>query len=224
MNAAALYRTKPYFHLMMRVDTVPWYLRPFFLLFGYGGGLFFYVYCGLIHLTCSIRFMGAPIPAQPAIYCIWHRDLVLYFGVFNSVKKQVWMNHPAWYMKPVHVLLRWRGVEYICLGSSGNSGKEALENVISYLKQGYSTTIASDGPAGPVQVLKPGVLWMSRDAHVPVVPLHFSCSSGTRLGGWDGKVLPRLFSEITVTVGESIQVNESNLEASGKAIAKHLDQ
>lgn len=208
---------------MLRVDNVPWYLKPLFLSFGYGGGLFFYIYCGLIHLTCRIRFVGAPLPEQPVIYCIWHQDLVLYFGVFHTVKRQVWMNHPAWYMKPVHVLLRWTGVEHICPGSSGNSGREALENVIGYLKQGYSTTIASDGPAGPPQVLKPGVIWMSRDAQVPVVPLHFSSSSGRRLGGWDRKFLPRLFSEITVNVGEPIYVNERNMEASGLAISQHLD-
>jgi lysophospholipid acyltransferase (LPLAT)-like uncharacterized protein len=132
------------------------------------------------------------------------------------------MNHPAWYMKPVHVMLYLTGVEHICLGSSGHSGKAALENVIRYLKQGYSTTIASDGPAGPPQQLKPGVLLMSRDAGVPVVPLRFSCSRTYRLGGWDRKFVPRLFSEITVTIGEPIYVSEANIEASADAIKKHL--
>jgi len=164
------------------------------------------------------------MPAGPAIYCIWHQDLVLYFGVFSQVQKQVWMNHPAWYMKPVHVLLHLTGVEHICLGSSGNSGKVALENIITYLKQGYSTAIASDGPAGPSQVLKPGVLWMSRDAGIPVVPLRFSGCRGFHLGGWDRKFVPLLFSEITVAVGESIYVNEDDLESSTAIITDHLGQ
>jgi len=61
------------------------------------------------------------------------------FAVFNKVNNQAWLNHPAWYMKPIHVLLHLTGVEHICLGSSGNNGMAALENVIGYLKQGYST-------------------------------------------------------------------------------------
>jgi lysophospholipid acyltransferase (LPLAT)-like uncharacterized protein len=147
----------------------------------------------------------------------------VYFAAFSSVKKQVWMNHPAWYMKPVHVLLRLTGVEHICLGSSGNGGKEALENVIMYLNEGFSTTIASDGPAGPPAILKPGVLWMSRDAGVPVVPLRFSCSHASRAAGWDRKNIPGLFSKITVHVGESIFVNEANLADSADAITRHLN-
>ena len=209
---------------MLRVDTVPWYIRPFFLLYGYSAGLILYFYCRLLTLTCRIKYNGTSMPMGPAVYCIWHKDLVLYFSVFNKVKKQVWMNHPAWYMKPVHVLLYLTGVEHICLGSSGNSGKQALENVISYLKQGYSTTIASDGPAGPPQVMKPGALWMSRDACIPVVPLRFSGSGGFHLGGWDRKFVPFLFSEITVSVGEGIYVNANNIESSTAIITAHLGQ
>ena len=158
-----------------------------------------------------------------AAYCIWHKDLALYFSVFNKVQKQAWLNHPAWYMKPIHVLLHLTGVEHICLGSSGNNGKAALEKVMGYLKQGYSTMVAIDGPAGPAYQLKPGILWMSRDAQIPVVPLRFSCNSGFRLGGWDKKFVPFLFSEITVTVGPKIQVNENNLEESSEAVEHFLN-
>ena len=133
------------------------------------------------------------------------------------------MNHPAWYMKPIHVLLSLTGVEHICLGSSGNSGKVALEKVIGYLKHGYSTAIASDGPAGPAKELKPGVLFMSRDANVPVIPIRFLYSNSFRLGGWDRKFIPSLFSEITVVVGEAILVKKDNVEISATTITTHLN-
>ena len=120
-------------------------------------------------------------------------------------------------------MLRMTGVEHICLGSSGNSGKAALENVISYLKQGFSTTIASDGPAGPPQILKPGVLWMSRDSNVPVIALRFSASRGIRLGAWDRKFVPALFSKVMVEVSDSIQVTDSNIDAATELITRHLD-
>lgn len=209
---------------MYRVDTIPWYLKPFFLLFGYLLGFLVYVYTKLLYATCHVKFTGVPLIQHPTVvYCIWHESLVLYFVVFNKVEKQVWMNHPAWYMKPIHVLLHLTGVEHICLGSSGNSGKAALEKVIGFLKQGYATTIASDGPAGPAHELKPGVLFMSRDAKVPVIPLRFACSRSWRLSGWDKKVMPGLFSEITVNAGEPVWVTANSLRKSEMAITKHLN-
>lgn len=164
-----------------------------------------------------------PVSATACVYCIWHKDLLLFFAAFPYMSNQVWMNHPAWYMKPVHVLLRLTGIKHICLGSSGNSGKQALEKVIGFLKKGYSTTVACDGPAGPPYVLKPGVLLMSRDAHIPVIPLHFSCNRYTRLGAWDKKIVPGLFSTITICAGAPVQVEADNLESSATIVTQHLN-
>lgn len=207
---------------MKRVDNIPFYWQPLFLMYGYVLGICLYLYCKFVYYTRPVKFVGAALPEQPSVYCIWHEDLVLYFSVFHKVEKQAWMNHPAWYMKPVHVLLHLTGVQHICLGSSGNSGKQALENVITFLKQGYSTTVACDGPAGPPLVMKPGVLLMSRDAQIPVVPLRFSSAKSYRLGGWDKKVVPFLFSAITVHVGEPVQVTEQNFSEAQKRVEEFL--
>jgi lysophospholipid acyltransferase (LPLAT)-like uncharacterized protein len=209
---------------MYRVDNIPWYLKPFFWLYGYSLGIFFYLWWKMIYATCKVTFEGYKVPeSQPVIYCIWHRDLVVYFSVFNRVKKQVWMNHPIWHMKPIHVMLHLTGVEHICLGSSGNDGKVALENVVRFLKQGYSTTVACDGPAGPAFVLKPGVLLMSRDSGVPVVPLRFTCSRYWQMGRWDRKVVPGLFSKITIHVGEPVFVTDLNFDESSAAVSSWLN-
>jgi lysophospholipid acyltransferase (LPLAT)-like uncharacterized protein len=208
---------------MLRVDTVPFYLKPFFWIYGYGAGLLMYFYVYLIYITTRINYIGTPLPKTPAIFCIWHQDLIPYFEVFNHVERQVWMNHPAWYMKPVHVMMYLTGISHICLGSTGNGGKDALDRVVEYIKQGYSTTIASDGPAGPAHVLKPGVLWMSRDAGVPVVPLRFICTPSSRAMGWDSKVIPGLFTTITLEVGKPIYVNESNIDESAIVLTDYLN-
>jgi lysophospholipid acyltransferase (LPLAT)-like uncharacterized protein len=126
-------------------------------------------------------------------------------------------------MKPVHVLLKLSGVEHICLGSSGNSGKEALTHVIRYLQQGYSTLVACDGPAGPNHELKSGVLLMGRDARIPIIPLRFVCSRTFRLGRWDRKFVPLPFSEIIVEAGEPVYVTDDNMEASAKKITGWLN-
>lgn len=133
------------------------------------------------------------------------------------------MNHPAWYMKPVHVMLRLSGVERICLGSSGNSGKEALANVVGFLKQGYSTVLASDGPTGPLHELKPGVLLMSRDAQLPIIALRFVCSNYLRAGRWDRKFIPLPFSAICVEAAEPLIVQNESMISAEKTIVDWLN-
>lgn len=183
-----------------------------------------YLFSLLNHYTCRIRYEGEDLRSHPHyILCIWHDTLVPFFSVFVNMDDQIWMNHPAWYMKPIHVLLKLTGVKQICLGSSGNSGKVALTNVINLLKQGYSTTVAIDGPAGPNHILKPGVLLMSLDTGVPVIPLRFECSRSFRLGGWDKKIVPLPFSTIIVKVGTPIYVREENFEKSKQAVTERLN-
>ncbi len=198
---------------MTRVDTVPLLWRPLFYLYGWIFGLLLYVFSYTLHLTCRIRWEGSQLKQQPHyIFSIWHESLVPFFAVFIRMSDQVWMNHPAWYMKPIHVLLRLTGVQHICLGSSGNSGKEALANVITYLRDGYSTSLAVDGPAGPYHELKPGCLLMSRDTGTPVIALRFECSRHWRLNGWDRKVVPYPFSTITVSASEPWIVTDENMQ------------
>ena len=209
---------------MVRVDTVPLLLRPFFFLFGWSLGFLLYAYTWLIYHTCRISFTGADIRAQPNyILCIWHESLAPLFAVFPDMKNQAWMNHPAWFMKPVHILLKLKGMKRLCLGSTGNSGKEALAAVNGFLKAGLSSSIAIDGPAGPLHQLKPGVLLMSRDTGTPVIPLRFICSRTTRLGGWDKKVVPLPFSTIEVQAGGPVWVNAENMDSSAGQITSWLN-
>ena len=209
---------------MTRVDNVPLLYRPFFYLYGWVFGVALFLFTLLIHYSCRIRYVGTDLKSQPNyILCIWHESLAPFFSVYTDMSDQIWMNHPAWYMKPIHVLLKLTGVKHICLGSTGNSGKEALANVISYLRKGYNTSVACDGPAGPAYDLKPGTLLMSIDTGVPVIPLRFECSRFFRLGGWDRKILPLPFSEIVVYAGAPVIVTQENFDNSHKEICDWLN-
>lgn len=208
---------------MLRVDTIPWYLKAPFLAFGHGTFALTDASVRSIRATCTIRTEGnLPDPSKPYVYCLWHENLVPLFVAFDRLKDQVWMNHPAWYMKPIHLLLLRNGVSHLCLGSTGNGGREALAQVIGHLKQGRSTSIACDGPAGPYHDLKPGGWLMSRDANIPVIPLGFSCSRSIRLRGWDRKVIPLPSSTITVRYGTPILASDDDMLAQKAEIAKQL--
>lgn len=114
-------------------------------------------------------------------------------------------------MKPIHLLLFFIGNKKLALGSSGNSGKEALQIVVEHLKMGYNTAINPDGPAGPLKELKQGVLDMSAESGVEVVPFKIVTPiSWTLKFTWDEKRIPMPFSKIIVEYGNPVKVTKEN--------------
>ena len=205
-----------------RVDNIPLLLKPFFLLYSYSLAFIFYSVLLFNNLTCKIEKHGIE-HNENAVYAIWHESLLLYFTVYLRYKKPyIWLNHPLWYMKPVHLILKFVGTEKIFLGSTGHGGKGALEKVIAHLKKGYNTLVACDGPAGPFKEMKYGVLEMSKQANIPVVAVKFSASKYFTMPGWDRKIAPYPFSTITVEYQKPVFVTEGNYEESAKIVAEGM--
>jgi hypothetical protein len=119
------------------VNEVPIILKPIFYLYGYGIPFFGYIYLLIVRSTSKIVFIGMEQLEERSnyIFCFWHTFIFLYFAVFLRSQLHVWMQHPTWYMKPSHVMLRFIGVKKIILGSSGYSGKEAADQLVEYLKK-----------------------------------------------------------------------------------------
>ena len=155
---------------------------------------------------------------------MWHNNLVSYFIVYTKYKvPYVWLNHPAWFMKPIHILLKLIGTRKIALGSSGFSGKAALDEVVYFLKKGYNTLITPDGPAGPVKKLKNGVLDMSLASGIPIIPLKINTNKEFILKATcDKKRFPMLFSTIIVEFGNPVIVTNENYELSKKEIIEQM--
>ena len=106
-------------------------------------------------------------------------------------------------------MVKWMSVKELAYGSSGNKGKAALERVLHQLRNGYSTMINPDGPAGPTKKLKPGVLIMAKETGVPIIPITMDASPKWVINTWDRKKMPLPFSKITVQFHEPIYINDS---------------
>lgn len=190
-----------------RVDNVPRALKPIFLVYSYCVATALFAYARLVHLTSDIELAGSEhLGGGNYIFCHWHTFIALYFTVFTRHDHHAWMQHPYWYMKPIHIVLRWLGVERIVLGSSGHEGRRAADELVQLLVDGYSTVVLPDGPAGPPFVLRKGVLHISEQSGVPVMPMRFTASRCLRLPTWDRKFLPLPFGSITVTFGPPLTV------------------
>jgi lysophospholipid acyltransferase (LPLAT)-like uncharacterized protein len=206
-----------------RVDNVPALWRPFWLAYSWIVGVGFWCAWNLLVLTCRIRIEGEQYHAEREnyIYSLWHESWFLYFAAFvRSHRRHVWLQHPDAYMKPVHVALRLSGIQFL-LGSGGEEGREAARELVARLRSGDSTAISPDGPHGPCGVLKKGVLHLSCDSGVPVLPLHLSVNRAMHIG-WDRKAIPFPWSKITVSYGPPITVTEENFERAGRMLADSM--
>ena len=213
------------------VDKVPFIIRPQFYLYGYGLGLLLFLFLLILRVTSKVKISGREKLRNESnhIFCMWHGFVpsALIIGtplipVVLDHAPQAWMQHPAWYMKPIHVLLRFMGVKKIILGSTGHSGRDAAELLVDYLRQGYSTVLNPDGPNGPAFVLKKGILHLSLKSCIPVVALRFSSSRFRELKTWDRKKFVFPFSTIEMKIGKPIQVTNDNFDYAGELIEREL--
>ncbi len=214
-----------------RVDNVPLTLRPVFYLYGYGVAILIFILGLILRTMIKVEISGQENLRKRSnyIFCIWHTfvPLVLISTAPNIPRvldraSHAWMQHPTWYMKAIHVLLRLLGVEEIILGSTGHSGREAADQLVEYLRRGYSTLLMPDGPAGPPLVLKKGILHMSMQSGVPIVAMQFSASKFFELKTWDRKKWPYPFCRVKIKLGTPIQITSDNLDEAHNRITAAL--
>ena len=197
------------------VNNVPLLLKPLFWLYGYFVATIMYAVFLTVRATVRIEYRNREVldTRKNHIFSLWHENLLGHFVVFTHYDRNyVWLNHPIWYMKPIHIILFWMGTKKLALGSTGNSGKAALAEVIAWLKQGYNTMINPDGPRGPIREVKDGVLNMSIETGIPIIPFRITSMNAITVPNWDKKRFPLPFSKVIVEYGEPIEVTEQNKE------------
>ncbi|KAL6054772.1 DUF374 domain-containing protein [Balamuthia mandrillaris] len=206
-----------------RVDNVPLYLRPVFLLASYFLGNSFWLYSFLCCATLRVRTHNLP-PGQSLysflysrnhIIAIWHQFLPVYLSLHSRARQLphfTLLNHPVWYMKPIHVFLERLGMRLV-LGSTGHGGRDASMQVIQALRSGHSTLITPDGPKGPSMQMKAGALHMSVQSDVPIVPVFYRVSrKWIHASSWDKKMWPLPFAEVDVYCGKPVVADKDNME------------
>lgn len=207
-----------------RVDNVPIIFRPFWWLYSWAVGLIIWTFLVILQATCEIRIQNQIdfYGERNFVYCLWHQFWFLWAVAFmRSHRRHAWLQHPAAYMKPIHIGLKLMGIR-VLLGSRGEEGRTAANDLVDLLRKGWSTVISPDGPHGPQGVLKKGVLHIALQSGVPILPVRFIAPRTFVLPSWDKKLLPLPLSKIMVVFGEPITVNESNFEEVVKLLEERM--
>jgi len=106
---------------------------------------------------------------------------------------------------------RWYGIHAV-RGTAAHSGAQALVKMIQVVKQGWDLGITPDGPRGPRQQAKPGVLAVSRKTGAWLVPVCVAYSRAWQLRTWDGMLVPKPFSRVVVHYGQPFRITDAHGE------------
>lgn len=105
----------------------------------------------------------------------------------------------------------------VARGSSTRGGQEGFQELVRFAAAGHSLTITPDGPLGPAEVLKPGVVRLASLTGLKVLPVATAARDAWVLASWDGFRVPRPFARVLIAYGEPVEVprglDEAGVEA-----------
>jgi len=106
----------------------------------------------------------------------------------------------------------------IARGSSSRGGARVLAQTIRNIRNGKIAAIAVDGPRGPHQIVKPGVIFLSQKLDIPIIPVSTSARpSRMSMSAWDKYILPFPFARAQVRFGKPFMPETDSSDESVEA-------
>ena len=80
--------------------------------------------------------------------------------------------------------------------------------MIKAIENGESIAITPDGPKGPKEIVKDGIIKLAQTTGAPIVPLFWKVKNHKLLNSWDNFIIPFPFSKGVYIFGEPIHQSE----------------
>jgi lysophospholipid acyltransferase (LPLAT)-like uncharacterized protein len=141
---------------------------------------------------------------RPVIFTLWHGRLLPLSWFHRSWNLVTLISESADGEYIARVVQRW-GYQVV-RGSSSRGGGPALRELIRWLRQGRSIAVTPDGPRGPRQKLKPGVLAAAQLTGCALLPISAGANHAWWFEGWDRFLVPRPFSTVRIHYGQPVRV------------------
>lgn len=160
--------------------------------------------------TVKFRVMTGVPPGHVSrksgvIYTLWHGRLLplTYLHRRQNIATMISRSSDGEYI--ARVVERWG---YTAVrGSSSRGGSGALREMVKLARAGRSLAITPDGPRGPRQQLKPGVLTLAQLSGRPMIPMSASATRAWWVDArWDLFLVPKPFATVFVRYGDPVYV------------------
>ena len=167
------------------------------------------------------------------IFCCWHNRLFLgpHLLPRNKVINALQSSHSDGMI--TSLAFQYLGMNVI-LGSSKKGGMQAFRKMVKRLQLGESIAITPDGPKGPKENVKEGIIKLAQITNTPIIPLVWVTRKSKIINSWDNFVLPYPFSKGIYSFGKPIHIEKEinitefelarqNLENEIKKLTKILE-
>ena len=139
---------------------------------------------------------------RPVLFTLWHGRLLPlgYLHRGQGVVAIISRSADGEYL--TRVLRHWGFVPV--RGSSSSGGERALRELVRLVRSGRSVAITPDGPRGPRERLKPGVLQLAQLTGAPIVTVAAGADRAWWFVRWDRFLVPRPFARLRVAYGDPV--------------------
>ncbi len=177
-------------------------------------------------LTLRVRREEAAVgplwqAGTPAIYVVWHGRILLLPYLYGWRRACVLASRSRDGELVTRFVMRF-GL-YAVRGSSSRGGAEALRLLARSLRDGRDVVVVPDGPRGPRELAKAGVVVLARLTGAPIVPIAVGARAEWRLSSWDEFRIPKPFARCVVRFGEPIRVPGDAGRAAAEAARKEVE-
>ena len=182
----------------------------------------------LLKVTTRKQYIGADDlfarwnRGEQVIMAFWHSRMVLMrFGYRGS--RACVMNSIHRDGEIVTRVLKRFGISAV-RGSSSRGWVGGLKGMVEAYRLGYDLIVVPDGPRGPYQRAKSGVLQLARATGAPVYPTTYSAAWHIRIGSWDRLMIPFPFSRVVYMMGPPVFVPENTTPAQLEQKRQELEE
>ena len=170
----------------------------------------------------SDSFQKARREKTPIVFAHWHGDelgLVFLLPHYRSCAMVSTSEDGSIMAKVVELY----GAE-VSRGSSTRGGVSALRGLLRLARDGWSPSVAVDGPKGPRHRAKPGVFELAKLTGGRIYPLVADTDRAWVFKkSWNQAYLPKPWARVCIHVGEPLQPLSREVDAHDKRLAESLE-
>ena len=159
------------------------------------------------------------------IFCCWHNRLFLgpHLLPRNRIINALQSSHSDGMV--TSLAFKYLGMNVI-LGSSKKGGMQAFRKMVKCIKLGESVAITPDGPKGPKEKVKEGIIKLAQITETSIIPLVWTTNKFKLINSWDNFVLPYPFAKGVYSFGKPIyvkkQMNKNELETARQNLENEI--
>jgi lysophospholipid acyltransferase (LPLAT)-like uncharacterized protein len=180
----------------------------------------------LLGRTLRVRREEGPVAAlwaarTPVIYVVWHARLLLLPYLYRDRRFRVLISRSRDGELMAGLVRRFGFV--VVRGSSTRGGAGGLRALARALAEGHSVVLVPDGPRGPSESVKAGVVTLARISGAPVVPVALAAAAEWRARSWDGFRVPKPFARCIVRFGDPVRVARRQQRETDESPRKEIE-